>query len=166
MDARRLSARHGFLWLLAGFALFRRNPPLTTALTFGYLLTVIRDSIGIHRKKGTVWAVKRTLQVMGYGAAVITEGWQTMVGAPWVVGDATRVGGASHWAEYWVTITQAITPAMVNAIVRRLRAVAPARCRLTRIKVDSVLVAVGGPWLVGDVTVTGGATYPTEISSG
>lgn len=41
MDARRLSARHGFLWLLAGFALFRRNPPLTTALTFGYLLTVV-----------------------------------------------------------------------------------------------------------------------------
>jgi hypothetical protein len=41
MDARRLSARHGFLWLLAGFALFRRNPPLMTALSFGYLLTVI-----------------------------------------------------------------------------------------------------------------------------
>ena len=41
MNARRLSARHGFLWLLAGFALFRRNPPLTTALTFGYLLTVV-----------------------------------------------------------------------------------------------------------------------------
>ena len=41
MDARRLSARHGLLWLLAGFALFRRNPPLTTALTFGYLVTVI-----------------------------------------------------------------------------------------------------------------------------
>ena len=41
MDARRLSARHGFLWLLAGLALFRRNPPLTTVLTFGYLLTVI-----------------------------------------------------------------------------------------------------------------------------
>jgi hypothetical protein len=41
MDARRLSARHGFLWLLAGLALFRRNPPLSTVLTFGYLLTVI-----------------------------------------------------------------------------------------------------------------------------
>ena len=41
MYARRLSARHGFLWLLAGFALFRRNPPLTTALTFSYLLTVV-----------------------------------------------------------------------------------------------------------------------------
>lgn len=41
MDARRLPARHGVLWLLAGFALFRRHPPLATALTFAYLLTVI-----------------------------------------------------------------------------------------------------------------------------
>ena len=41
MDARRLPARHGVLWLLAGFALFRRHPPLMTALTFSYLLTVI-----------------------------------------------------------------------------------------------------------------------------
>lgn len=41
MDARRLPARHGVIWLLAGFALFRRHPPLMTALTFGYLLTVV-----------------------------------------------------------------------------------------------------------------------------
>ena len=41
MDARQLPARHGVLWLLAGFALFRRHPPLMTAITFGYLLTVI-----------------------------------------------------------------------------------------------------------------------------
>jgi hypothetical protein len=41
MDARRLPARHGLLWLLGGFALFRRHPPLMTALTFGYLLIVI-----------------------------------------------------------------------------------------------------------------------------
>ena len=41
MDARRLPARHGILWLLGGFALFRRNPPLMTMLTFGYLMTVL-----------------------------------------------------------------------------------------------------------------------------
>jgi hypothetical protein len=41
MDARQLPARHGALWLLGGFALFRRHPPLMTALTFGYLLAVI-----------------------------------------------------------------------------------------------------------------------------
>lgn len=41
MDARRLPARHGMLWLAGGFALFRRNPPLATLITFSYLLTVI-----------------------------------------------------------------------------------------------------------------------------
>ena len=41
MDARRLPARHGVLWLLAGFALFRRHPPLATAVTFAYLLIVV-----------------------------------------------------------------------------------------------------------------------------
>ena len=41
MHARTLPARHGILWLLAGFALFRRNPPLLTVLTFAYLLLVV-----------------------------------------------------------------------------------------------------------------------------
>lgn len=41
MQARQLPARHGALWFLAGFRLFRRNPPLLTALTFAYLFCVI-----------------------------------------------------------------------------------------------------------------------------
>jgi hypothetical protein len=41
MQAPRLPARHGFLWLAGGFALFRRNPPMLTALSFSYLLLVI-----------------------------------------------------------------------------------------------------------------------------
>jgi hypothetical protein len=41
MHAKTLPARHGVLWLLGGYALFRRNPPLMTALTFSYLMVVI-----------------------------------------------------------------------------------------------------------------------------
>lgn len=41
MQARSLPARHGALWLLAGFRLFRRNPPLLTAVTLGYLFLII-----------------------------------------------------------------------------------------------------------------------------
>jgi hypothetical protein len=41
MNAHTLPARHGVLWLLGGFTLFRRNPPLLTALTFAYLLLVV-----------------------------------------------------------------------------------------------------------------------------
>ncbi|HEX8988785.1 MAG TPA: BPSS1780 family membrane protein [Rhodocyclaceae bacterium] len=40
MQARRLPARRGILWLAAGYRLFRRNPPLLTALTLTYLLVV------------------------------------------------------------------------------------------------------------------------------
>ena len=71
------------------------------------------------------------------------------------------VGGAGHWAEYWVTVRAPVMPEAVAAIARRLASVAPARCHLTRIDVDAVTVVVGGPWVVGAPDVTVGATYPT-----
>jgi len=40
MQARRLPALRGVFWLFEGFRLFRRNPPLITALTLVYLLAV------------------------------------------------------------------------------------------------------------------------------
>lgn len=40
MQARRLPAERGTWWLIEGFRLFRRNPPLITALTLIYLLLV------------------------------------------------------------------------------------------------------------------------------
>lgn len=120
---------------------------------------VIAESVMIHRRKGTLWACKRALALMGYGDCEIIEGWQTMVGGPWAVGDNTLVGGANHWAEYWVRVHNTITPAMVVSVARRLAAVAPARCRLTRIYFDAVAAVVGGPWSVGDVTITVGVSY-------
>jgi hypothetical protein len=41
MQARRLPARHGFLWLIASFKIFRSNPPMVTALTMGYMFVVV-----------------------------------------------------------------------------------------------------------------------------
>lgn len=40
MQARRLPAARGAFWLFEGFRLFRRNPPLITALTLLYLMVV------------------------------------------------------------------------------------------------------------------------------
>ena len=77
-----------------------------------------------------------------------------------------EVGGAGHWAEYWLTVHAPISPAMLDTIERRLANVAPARCHLTRINVDAVATAVGGPWLVGDPAVTVGSTYPFEVING
>ena len=41
MQAQRLSAARGAYWLSAGLKLYRRNPPLLTTLTLGYLLIVL-----------------------------------------------------------------------------------------------------------------------------
>lgn len=41
MQARRLPARHGFLWLIASFRLFRANPPVLTALTMAYFFVIL-----------------------------------------------------------------------------------------------------------------------------
>lgn len=38
MQARSLPARHGLLWLIQGFRLLRRNPPLLISLTLSYWL--------------------------------------------------------------------------------------------------------------------------------
>lgn len=41
MQARRLPARHGFLWLAESLRIFRRNPPLLTALTMTYMFVMV-----------------------------------------------------------------------------------------------------------------------------
>lgn len=123
---------------------------------------VVATSIAVHRRKGTVGSILLAMEAMGYGDCRITEGWQTFVGSSWVVGDDMPVGGAGHWAEYWITVSAPITPAMVAAIRTRLASVAPARCHLTRIIVNNVSTVVGGPWAVGDETVTVGATFTFE----
>ena len=41
MQARLLPATRGAYWISAGFRLYRRNPPLLTTLTLGYLLLVV-----------------------------------------------------------------------------------------------------------------------------
>lgn len=41
MQARLLPAARGAYWIAAGFRLYRRNPPLLTTLTLGYLLMVV-----------------------------------------------------------------------------------------------------------------------------
>lgn len=150
-------------WLASGLSVDDWDVTWTEEAKRAYLAA----SIDIHRHKGTIGAVKRVLSVLGYGDCTITEGWTTVVGAAWVVGDTQRVGGANSWAEYWLTVHVPVTPAQVALIARRLAPVAPAHCHLTHINIENVTVTVGGLWAVGATTVTVGATYPiTEIYNG
>lgn len=93
MDARQLPARHGVLWLLGGFALFRRHPPMMTALTFGYLLTVLVVNLIPRIGPFLLPLLLPTLTVMlGNGCRAVERG-RPLVGEALVVGiAANRVG--------------------------------------------------------------------------
>ncbi len=96
MDARRLPARHGVLWLMAGFALFRRHPPLMTALTFSYLLTVIVLNLVPKIGPFLLPLLLPTLTVMlGNGCRAIERG-EPFVSEVLVAGIGTRRAGLAR----------------------------------------------------------------------
>ena len=72
------------------------------------------------------------------------------------------VGGAAHWAEYWLRLHDPIAPDSAASIARRLDTLAPAHCKIGRLFCDALSTAVGGSWSVGDATVPVGTTYEAE----
>jgi phage tail protein, P2 protein I family len=132
--------------------------------------SVIADSVMVHRRKGTPWAVKRTLELMGYGTADLTE-YATMP----KIGDAPPIGGdwyigwsGMSWADYIVTIKQPIKREDADRIEARLASVAPARCRLWKIIVaDGVYYAIGdGLWTIGaDIVIGGSYNYEVQTNA-
>ena len=83
MQARRLPARRGALWLLAGFHLFRRNPPLLTALTLTYLL-LVQVSVRLLPALGPFLlplALPTLVLIVANGARIAEQGNRMLPGA-------------------------------------------------------------------------------------
>lgn len=92
---------------------------------------VLRNSIQVHRLKGTVQSVKAALAAAGYGDAELIEraNWNFHDGAATHDGAITYVG-PDHWAEYRVRLVRPISLEQAAQVRRILSDVAPARCRL------------------------------------
>lgn len=93
--------------------------------------SAVAASIAIHRRKGTIGAVRNALAAFGYGAAAIVEGY----GAFTYNGDLTHDGSEDygepdHWAEYRVYLERPITIDQADQLRRILENVAPERCHL------------------------------------
>lgn len=91
----------------------------------------IASSISIHRRKGTVGAVKRALSAAGYGDATITErfGHERHDGSYLHDGAITHAA-PDHWAEYRLTLARPITVTQAAQVREILETVAPARAHL------------------------------------
>jgi phage tail P2-like protein len=91
----------------------------------------IAASIAVHRKKGTVGAVRRALNSAGFGEAQVIERFG------WNFHDATyhhdrtiNYAPPDHWAEYRVILTRPITTRQAEQVRAILKNIAPARSQL------------------------------------
>lgn len=93
--------------------------------------SVIAASISIHRKKGTVWAVKRAVSAAGFGDATLVERYGLQVYDGDFAHDGSHThGAADHWAEYRLILSRPVTIEQAAAVRRIVEAAAPARCHL------------------------------------
>lgn len=92
---------------------------------------LIRSSLDVHRRKGTLAAVRQVFRDLGLGEVTIDEG----TGGYFYDGAAVYDGFPSYgdqdgWAEYRVRIDKLLSIEQANAARALLGEVAPARCWL------------------------------------
>ena len=92
---------------------------------------VIKQSLPVHRVKGTLRAVKDALAAAGYGDAEVIEryGWEFYDGTAAHDGSITYAE-ADHWAEYRILLARPITIEQAAQVRAILETVAPARSHL------------------------------------
>jgi phage tail P2-like protein len=92
---------------------------------------LIKGSIELHRRKGTPWAVRQMIRLLGFGAVEITEGVGHWYLDGTVVLDGLHtLGSEADWSKYIVRLFQPITNNQATLLRSALADVAPARCIL------------------------------------
>ncbi|MFC5921620.1 phage tail protein [Neisseria weixii] len=92
---------------------------------------LIKGAYGLHRHKGTPWAIREIVRRLGFGEVQIIEG----MGNKRHDGEITRDGRYAHghsdrWAHYRIIMNNVITNDQAALLRHTLRAFAPARCVL------------------------------------
>ncbi len=115
-------------------------------------------AIYVHRRKGTLAAVRTALVAAGFGTVTITENW----GRRFHDGTLTHNGAvthaqADHWAEYRVVLDRPVSIAQGAQVRRLLAAAAPLRSKLKVLDFVAVARLHDGA-IRHDGTYTHGAT--------
>ncbi|MBT2375762.1 phage tail protein [Pseudomonas fluorescens] len=114
-------------WQLAESADARRN--------------LIKNAVELHRYKGTPWAVREDIRLLGFGEVSIQGG----LGGASYEGSTTfngfnTYGSSSSWPLYRLIMTRAITNDQAASLKQALLSIAPKRCRLVSLEYPSVAI--------------------------
>ncbi len=92
---------------------------------------VIAASVSVHRRKGTVGAIRQAMIAADYGSAQIREAGSTALHNGLFLYDGSNTyAQTDHWAEYRLLMAAPITIAAAAVLRSFLASVAPIRCRL------------------------------------
>lgn len=89
---------------------------------------IIKKAVELHRHKGTPWAIREVLRLLGFGEIEIDEGLKARdyTANTYVA----RIPEAERWAHYAIRFSQPITNEQAITIRQVVRNFAPARCLL------------------------------------
>ncbi|APC14517.1 phage tail protein [Pseudomonas frederiksbergensis] len=106
---------------------------------------LIKSAAELHRFKGTPWAMREVIRLLGFGEVVLQEGLNNQVHNGSITRDGSHVHGApSAWALYRVYLQRVITNDQAALLRRLLLSVAPTRCRLVSLDYQSVAIRHNG----------------------
>ncbi|MBA2929894.1 phage tail protein [Pseudomonas sp. CCUG 57209] len=118
-------------WLLAESEEAKRN--------------LIKNAAELHRYKGTPWAIREVIRLLGFGEVTIQEGLNNQIRNGSINRTGTHVhGDPSAWPLYRVFLKRAITNDQAALLRRLLLSVAPARCQLAALDYQSVAIRHNG----------------------
>lgn len=107
--------------------------------------STIAVSLEVHRRKGTVWAMRAALRAAGLGDADIQEGWSANLFDGSFARDGSRLRQQSdHWAEYRVTLKRPMSIAQLDRARSILTAAAPVRCHLKVMSFEEAALLYNG----------------------
>lgn len=106
---------------------------------------LIKASYRLHQRKGTPWAIKEALNVLGFGDSTIIERatGRRYDGTLSYNGNEPH-GDPTRWAVYRVILTRPVTTEQANRIKRLLAEMAPARCHLSALDYTKAPVTYNG----------------------
>jgi P2-related tail formation protein len=92
----------------------------------------------IKKRRGTLWAVRQVINVIDVNAQVIEGNFSNLRNGATTRGGLSQHGYLSHWAEFVVIASRAMTNAQATQMRRLIESVAPVRSRLIRIDFRNV----------------------------
>lgn len=90
---------------------------------------LIKNASELHRFKGTPWAIREIIRLLGFGEVTLQEGLRAQPSTE-----------SSAWPLYRVVLKRVITNDQAVLLRRLLLSIAPARCRLVSLDYQSVAI--------------------------